>query len=224
MRCKILPDRLDSLNRFKDRLNDETLSSEENSRQRKLYDRLSEKRHNDQKVCTGFVNSEQLEPWRYLFNAALAGHVPSMSQFATMPLISELNSVRNLEVLAAYSQYASIFLVTAANAGDRSAVWSLAEAYAGDSLFLNGGFGFDRLIEPDPYMATVFSYASLRLPAEQSEINMQRRLLRKLEQKLSPQQMQSAKLTSDAMVARWGIKPPRAPDSISRGYDEFCDQ
>jgi hypothetical protein len=233
-RCQILPSRMQSLNSMRAKLSALSVESEEYSNLSNALARLTEKRQSDQIVCAGFENTYGLESWRYLFNAAIGGHVPSMAQFASMPPFNPANNfVGNMDAWVAYKLYANTFLITAANAGDKGAVWNLAEAYAGNSLFLNGGFGLNKIIDVDPYMAAVYAYASLSIPGEQSEMNGKNRLLKQLQKLLSQEQMTNAKANGDSLAATWDLKNSASqnarldrslPAAITRSFDKMCDE
>jgi hypothetical protein len=230
MRCEVLPPRLQSLERMQAKLNGLVVGSEEHLQLSWDVSRFTKKRNIDQHVCANFENTAKLESWRYLFLAALGGHVPSMAQFAALPPFNPATGNLSLEGLAAYNRYATSFLMAAADAGDRGAVLDLADAYAGNSLFLNGQLGMNSLISVDPFLAAVYAHAYI--PAAQSEQNMKNKLIEQLSKQVSPERMQSAVFQAQALQAAWSkdiqeksqIQTEQRSSTEIRSFDKICDQ
>ena len=200
-RCKGLQGNSQSLDRLKAERDRSSPESAEYSRLNTTISQQTEKHTRDDIVCDGFENPESLEAWRYVLKAAEGGHVPSMAQFAITPQFNLFDFPANTEAWTAYKQYASSFLFTAANAGDKGAVMVLASGYAGDPDI--PGL---KLVDVDPFLAAVYTYTSFAFAGERSEINFKNRLLKRLQKVLKPEQLLAAKAQSDSLVAKWPSK------------------
>ena len=155
--------------------------------------------------CGGFSNDENFEPWRYLYQAALAGHLPSKSMFVVSPPVDPNEMYTSGEFLNAYKGSAGTFLIDAANAGMRSSVDAIGWAYLGPDFkgMFKPGSGLN-LLPRDIPKAAVYMYASYAFPiSEESERRVYDSLKSKLEALLTPSQMAVAKAQANALVASW---------------------
>jgi hypothetical protein len=76
-------------------------------------------------ICAGITLPADLKPWRLVRDAARAGHVPSMLQFAEQPPIDFHDFLDELDGLAAIRDERSAFLERAARAGNAKAAHTL---------------------------------------------------------------------------------------------------
>ncbi len=99
----------------------------------------------DDPVCDGVDANAEKDAWRPLFEAARAGHVPSMTLFATSRLVRDpqWRGAADMEAIAQYRTYALPFLQQAAAAGDVIAI----EQLGAEQLAPGGG---TRAIPYDP--------------------------------------------------------------------------
>jgi hypothetical protein len=162
----------------------------------------------DNRLCSGFSNPDNLEPWRYLFQAAVAGHLPSKAAFVLSPPIDPNEMFKNSEFFDAYKNQAGTFLIDAANGGVRQAVNALGWAYLGDEVksVFKPGFGLN-LVEKDYQKSAIYLYASYAFPAlEPAQTNTKDSLKLRLEKLLTPEQIAIAKVTASALVSKWPVE------------------
>jgi hypothetical protein len=82
-----------------------------------------------QRLCEGVSTAEAQDDWRYLLQAARAGHGPSMARFASRRVFSDADPVAALDGLIAFRNEGPAFLARAAQAGYPEAYEQLAFAY-----------------------------------------------------------------------------------------------
>ena len=87
--------------------------------------------------CGGFVDTEGVPAWKYLFAAASNGHMPSMLRFAITPPLGP-DTATYPDGWLAYRDNAGRFLELAARTGNRQAVFHLAFEYLGKIPKLGG--------------------------------------------------------------------------------------
>jgi TPR repeat protein len=97
-----------------------------------------------QKLCEGVPAQESVEAWRYLLQAARAGHGPSMARFGSRRSLGDEDPMRILDGLLAFRNEGPAFLQRAAEMGYAEAFDQLAFGYiTGNNMGLE--FPVDRL-------------------------------------------------------------------------------
>lgn len=230
MRCKILEYQPARLNKLEEQLKGMDPGAKDYQGLAASLENARAKFARDREVCAGFDVSQTKDAWRYLFQAAMDGHVPSKAMFATSPPWNPFDFIANVDAWYAYKHHAPRFLLEAANAGHKGALGALARAYAGEDEFMGGvPLGGIRLVEPDAYLAAVYAHAAIRTVQGQSEGNAIRRLLERVSARLTPAQAAAAKVQAESLVASWPAdahdywtrRDPEA--SKKRSYDEICE-
>ncbi len=158
-------------------------------------------------VCEGFLNKDNIEPWKYLLQAALAGNVQAKAGFVFAPPVNTNGPFANIEFAEAYRANAPSLLIDAATAGSRKAVEGAAWGYLGTdgSSVFQPGLGL-QLLPRDPYKAAYYFYASAAFPVvEQSHINRREDLRRRVEGVTTPEQREKVKTEANALVASWQL-------------------
>lgn len=224
-RCSLLQQQIQSVKKIQSKLLGAAVDEIEHDRLKRALDHMTIKKDASETVCNGFENTQNLEPWRYLFRAALGGHVPSMAEFVMVPPWSPTDFVGNLDAWAAYHEYGNMFLTSAANLGDKGAVWYLAELYAGNKMF---PFESYKIVDTDPFLAAKYAYASFAHPGEKSEVNTRNRLLSQLQSKLSMADMLAAKQQGEALASSWpsstfDYSKRDRKSTAGRAADEICE-
>jgi hypothetical protein len=97
-----------------------------------------------QRRCEGVTTARAQDAWRYLLQAARAGHGPSMARFASRRAFSDADPVAALDGLIAFRNEGPAFLARAAEAGYPEAYEQLAFAYV-TGLDLGLGIPHDAL-------------------------------------------------------------------------------
>lgn len=185
----------------------------------------------DSPVCDGFTNSDNLEAWRFEFIAGLQGHIASKAQFVASPPMNPIEFYKNMDGWAAYKEYAPKFLLDAANAGNKRARWSLARAYAGEVTLPGlGNLGGVELAKPDPYQAAIYAHTLAMPDGEPSTQRAAARLIKQIEQQLTPEKIVSAKAESAALRATWAPETNISAENAAptaqeqRSFDRICDE
>jgi TPR repeat protein len=105
-----------------------------------------------QKLCEGVPPEESAEAWRYLLQAARAGHGPSMARFGSRRTLVDEDPMRILDGLLAFRNEGPAFLQRAAEMGYAEAYEQLAFGYiTGNNMGLD--FPVDRLKGLSYYIA-----------------------------------------------------------------------
>ena len=81
------------------------------------------------RLCEGVTTAQSQDAWRYLLQAARAGHGPSMARFASRRVFADADPVAALDGLIAFRNEGPAFLERAAQAGYPEAYEQLAFAY-----------------------------------------------------------------------------------------------
>ncbi|APV51484.1 hypothetical protein BWI17_18375 [Betaproteobacteria bacterium GR16-43] len=178
-------------------------------------------------ICAGFVDTEGVRPWQYLFNAALAGHTPSMARFALAPPLNPLNVTQDLEGVAAYRTYAPDFLRQAADSGYGPAVSGMVAETSGGLLFVEFHMYGIHLAPFDYELSARYMHAFSHFPVSTAQGRRSRGIIfDKLTAALSPEAMARAKVDGDALAASWkpevfAPKEGRVPGQLlpKGGYD-----
>jgi hypothetical protein len=230
LRCDLYPLQLKEIAKLQKNLGSQEIGSEKYFNISKKIDSMQKYVSFDSPVCSGFTNPDKLEAWRFEFIAGLQGHIASKAQFAAAPPMNPIEFYKNLDAWAAYKEYAPTFLLTAANAGNNRAAWTLARAYAGEtSLPGLGNLGGVELAKPDPYQAAVYAYSLITPESELSAQRSAARLIKEIEQKLTPEKIAAAKSDSAALRSTWAPLPAIANNTAVGNKerstaDIICDQ
>jgi hypothetical protein len=148
-----------------------------------------------QKLCEGVAAEESVDAWRYLLQAARAGHGPSMARFASRRALFDEDPMKILDGLIAFRSEGPAFLQRAAEMGYAEAYEQLAFGYiTGNNLGLE--FPVDRLKGLSYYLA-------LTRTGTPEEVA---RLLRAVDytvknDKLSPDELERARAMSVPLAA-----------------------
>lgn len=171
-------------------------------------------------LCEGYSPTD-VEPWKYLLQAALAGHVPSKAAFVLKPPVNITNLFSNVEFADAYKGNAPVLLLEAAAAGNLDAVEGAAWGYLGanGSSVFKPGFGM-KLLPTDFFRAAVYYYASSGLDVtEPSHFNRREDLRKRIEETTTIDQRIRAKADADSMTASWTLSKLE-PRSDSQGQQK----
>ncbi len=174
-------------------------------------------------LCEG-NNATDVEPWKYLLQAALAGHVPSKAAFVLRPPINISNMFSNIEFADAYKGNAPTLLVEAAAAGNVEVAEGAAWGYLGASgiSVFQPGFGI-KLLPTDFFRAAVYYYASSGLGVtEQSHFNRREDLRKRIEAATTIDQRIRAKVEAENMTASWAANRLES-HSYSQGQQKKRD-
>jgi hypothetical protein len=119
------------------------------------------------RLCEGVSAADAQDAWRYLLQAARAGHGPSMARFASRRVFSDADPVAALDGLIAYRNEGPAFLARAAQAGYPEAYEQLAFAYVtGNDL----GLG----VPHDPVRGVAYYTALMRVATADESARLQR--------------------------------------------------
>ena len=149
-------------------------------------------------LCAGVdENDVRNNAWRYLWQAAEAGNVAAMTEFAITPVVDGFdNPAASADAWLHYRDHAREFLTTAVNDGDvEAAYWGVAFMGTGNSF---GGRG---VFKADPYTALVWAEAILPFLDPQRQQNRQY-WIDQLEPKLPPDRVLQAQQDAIALRAR----------------------
>lgn len=188
-------------------LADEGISPDELGAARREIKILEKELPKSAALCEGYTATD-IEPWKYLLQAALAGHVPSKASFVLRPPINISNMFSNVEFADAYKGNAAIFLLDAAAAGSGQAVEGAAWGYLGSNGVgvFQPGYGL-KLLPTDYYRAAVYFFASSgSVVNEQSQLNRREDLRKRIEAVTTIEQRTRARGEADTMIASWGAK------------------
>lgn len=149
---------------------------------------LDERRRIDERFCAGVDRNDIRDnAWRYLYQAAAAGNVTAMAQFAIEPGLDRDNPASEAEGWSLYRDHAQEFITRAVAAGD------IGAAYVG---VFDLGFGLSGggrgVFRTDPYVALVYANAVLSFLDRDRQQTMQH-LAAKLEGQLTPDRVVQAR-------------------------------
>lgn len=162
-----------------------------------VFPSLGERRRVDERFCAGVERNDiRNNAWRYLYQAAAAGNVTAMAQFAIEPGLDRDNPASEAEGWSLYRDHAQEFIARAVDAGDVGAAYVGAFGLGFD--LSGGGKGVFR---PDPYVALVYANAVLLFLDPDHQQTMQR-LSAKLEDQLPPDRVIQAQQDVTTLGAR----------------------
>lgn len=158
---------------------------------------LDERRRVDERFCAGVDRNDiRNNAWRYLYQAAAAGNVTAMAQFAIEPGLDRDNPASEAEGWSLYRDHAQEFIARAVDAGDVGAAYVGAFGLGFD--LSGGGKGVFRT---DPYVALVYANAVLPFLDSDRQQTMQR-LSAKLEDQLPADRVIQAQQDATTLGAR----------------------
>ena len=158
---------------------------------------LDERRRVDERFCAGVDRNDiRNNAWRYLYQAAAAGNVTAMAQFAIEPGLDRDNPASEAEGWSLYRDHAQEFITRAVVAGDVGAAY--VGAFGLGFGLSGGGKGVFRT---DPYVALVYANAVLPLLDADRQQTMQR-LIAKLEEQVPPEREIQAQQDATTLGAR----------------------
>ena len=128
-RCHELRALQASMSAFRDLAERPGIGRELAKRYNAIADRDQARFLEGQRLCEGVASAQSQEAWRYLLQAARAGHGPSMARFASRRVFSDADPVAVLDGLIAFRSEGPAFLARAAQAGYPEAYEQLAFAY-----------------------------------------------------------------------------------------------
>lgn len=235
LRCKLLPLGINNFEELNRQYESIDLRSPTATDLKNSIDLARKSLQVEKRVCAGFINSENLVPWKYLLQAALQGHTRSQELFVFSPPINPNEMFTSGEFFESYRSYAPTFLIEAANAGHEQAVSGTAWAYLGptDLSVFNPGFG-NQLVKPDAYKAAVYAYASFSFPIAPTSSGREasRAALKvKVDAQLAPEDIIRAKAEAATLVWKWQstldeLSREKRKDlsSIYLSPSSFCDE
>jgi TPR repeat protein len=128
-RCEDLRALQASIATFRDHAERPGIGPELARRYNAIADRDQVRLADGRRLCEGVSTRQAADAWRYLLQAARAGHAPSMARFASRRVFSDADPVAALDGLIAFRNEGPTFLARAAQAGDAEAYEQLAFAY-----------------------------------------------------------------------------------------------
>jgi TPR repeat protein len=128
-RCHELRALQASISTFRDLAERPGVGAELARRYNAIADRDQARFNEGRRLCEGVAPAEANEAWRYLLQAARAGHGPSMARFASRRAFSDADPVAALDGLIAFRNEGPSFLARAAQAGYPEAYEQLGFAY-----------------------------------------------------------------------------------------------
>jgi hypothetical protein len=204
MRCMVLPQARKQLELSRQEYASMNPQTSEATDLQQFIESKAGKIKKDERLCAGFEKPEKIEPWRFLLQAALAGHMKAKEEFVLLSPVDKDDYAQNAAYLDAYRTYAPTFLLEAANAGYGNAVFRTASGYLGplgDSKISRPGFGIN-LVEPNLYLAGVYTFALDTLPGHREQ-SASVALKQKVQSLLSSSELVKAKSEASALVAKW---------------------
>ena len=162
------------------------------------YPQFQQMAHASEKLCAGVdENDVRNNAWRYLWQAAEAGNVAAMTEFAINPVVDGRdNPAASADAWLLFRDHAQEFLTTAVNDGDvEAAYWGVGFMDTGNS------FGGPGVFKADPYTALVWAEAILPFLDPQRQQNRQY-WIDQLEPKLPPDRVLQARQDAIALRAR----------------------
>jgi len=148
-----------------------------------------------QRLCEGVPTARTQEAWRYLLQAARAGHGPSMARFASRRVFSDADPVAALDGLIAFRNEGPGFLARAAQAGYPEAYEQLAFAYV---TGLDLGLG----VPHDAVRGVAYYTALLRVAAPEEAPRLQRAIDYAVQNdKLDAQEVARARAMAEPLAA-----------------------
>lgn len=151
--------------------------------------------------CEGFVDSERVPAWQYLYWAASHGHVPSMARFAIAPPIHPVEMLADPEGKAVYRLQGAAMLRAAADAGNPAAVRHLADVASGGLLMERVDWAGVSIAPVDQRLAARYAIAAQQLPPRDGKFMPM--LVAKLSSLMSPEDMARARAEADELARRW---------------------
>ena len=162
--------------------------------------------------CDGWPRTSDPPAWKYLFDAASSGHVPSMLRFAAHPPLDP-SADRDAEGFSVYRQHAGEFLERAARSGNRQAISLLAAAYSGLPIGI-----LKQPVLPvnlQPAMRYLIVTDELNIPGVDTRYMMGGTLL-KVEKQLTKEQIESAtREAGDFMREIEATRKARGADDVT---------
>lgn len=119
------------------------------------------------RLCEGVRAADAQDAWRYLLQAARAGHGPSMARFASRRVFADADPVAALDGLIAFRNEGPSFLARAAQSGYPEAYEQLAFAYV---TGMDLGLG----VPHDPVRGVAYYTALMRVATPDENARLQR--------------------------------------------------
>lgn len=132
-----------------------------------LAEREQQRVNETQRVCQGVPQDETGDAWRYLLQAARAGHGPSMARYATRRTLWDEDPVRVLDGLIAFRAEGPAFLQSAADMG-------IPEAYEQLAFSLASGVTGGLEIPVDRVRGLAYYLALMRTATPEENARLQR--------------------------------------------------
>lgn len=182
----------------------ERLAKKDDERSREVERKTKAKMAREEGVCAGFSSSEALPAWQYLFEAAMAGHIPSMARFAIVPPLHPLDIGSAPLAWQVYRHYAPGFLREAADAGESSAVFTMVDTSMGEPTFASHFIRIE-LVPVDFAVAAKYAHAS-RTFYGMGPKSLYNGIFKRLSERLSPEEMDLAERQGRELAATWDPK------------------
>lgn len=165
------------------------------------------------RLCEGVGAGDAQDAWRYLLQAARAGHGPSMARFASRRVFSDADPVAALDGLIAYRNEGPSFLARAAQAGYPEAYEQLAFAYVtGKDL----GLG----VPHDAIRGVAYYTALMRVATSDENARLQRAVDYAIQNdNLGAQEVARARAMAEPLAA--ALLRRNAPGSVELGRGPF---
>ncbi len=161
----------------------------------------------EQKLCEGAPPQELGDGWRYLLQAARAGHGPSMLRYASGETLQGEDPFRILDGLVAYRTEGLGYLQRAAEMGYPEAYEQLSLAH---STGIDRGLG----IPVDAVRGLAYTMALVRVASPGEAGRLQKGVTARIEQgKMSAEDVARAKALSEPLAER--LLRRNAPGSVS---------
>ncbi len=154
-------------------------------------------------MCNGF-NTSMAEPaWKYQYQAATQGHIPSMVDFAFAPALADygfFNIFYSADKLgwSVYEHDASLMLRQAADSGNLRAISILTSALQGRKGLGERGI---LLAQPDKAEAAKYAFVYRMLASEKDAQNIDKRTLPELRKHLTVEELSRAEMEAKLMLS-----------------------
>jgi len=212
-RCHELRALQASISTFRDLAERPGVGAELAKRYNAMADREQARFLDAKRLCEGVSTTEAQDDWRYLLQAARAGHGPSMARFASRRVFSDADPVAALDGLIAYRNEGPSFLARAAQAGYPEAYEQLAFAYV---TGMDLGLG----VPHDAIRGVAYYTALMRVASADENARLQRAIDYAIQNdNLGAQEVARAKAMAEPLAA--ALLRRNAPGSVELGRGPF---
>ena len=212
-RCHELRALQASISTFRDLAERPGVGTELAKRYNAMADREQSRFLEAKRLCEGVSASEARDAWRYLLQAARAGHGPSMARFASRRVFSDADPVAALDGLIAFRNEGPSFLARAAQAGYPEAYEQLAFAYV---TGMDLGLG----VPHDAIRGVAYYTALMRVATPDENARLQRAIDYAIQNdNLGAQEVARAKAMAEPLAAT--LLRRSAPGSVELGHGPF---